>query len=283
MDVFGNIAFGLRMQDEDRGRIGKRVTQLLDLVRLPGYEKRSVTQLSGGEQQRVALARALAPNPRLLLLDEPLSALDAKLRRDLRGEIKRIQRELKVTTLYVTHDQEEALALSDRIAVMHEGKVEQTGPPFEIFNRPGSAFVADFMGISNRIPAQVSGRDGEHIHLRTPEGAFIAACPRVLRRGASVTLVFRPEKCRIIPAGSSGFPSDKENNILSGTVASREYLGETTVIKVQTERGLYTARLSSTQYSPVEAGGAHPPVAVHPVPGQSLRLFIHPEDLWILS
>jgi thiamine transport system ATP-binding protein len=172
LSVADNVAFGPHMQGWSKGRRTVRVEELLALVSLAGYGRRKVTRLSGGEQQRVALARALAPNPRLLLLDEPLSALDAKLRQGLRTEIRRIQRELGITTVYVTHDQEEALALADRIAVMRDGRVEQIAAPRTLYRRPRSLFVASFLGQANLVPARIVGREGQHVEVGTPLGRF---------------------------------------------------------------------------------------------------------------
>ena len=286
MRVFGNIAFGLRMHGWTRERIEERVRYLLDLVRLRGYEERIVTQLSGGEQQRVALARALAPEPRLLLLDEPLSALDAKLRRDLRLEIKRIQRELKLTTVYVTHDQEEALAISDHIVVMQAGKIEQIGTPFELFNRPLSPFVADFMGMSNRIQGRVLSSDSGTILLETDEGHFKVNYKKTLAKNSRVTLVFRPEKCSLL--SGSGESGHEENgiegeekhrkkdehtdahttNMFTGKVTSCEYQGEFSTVRIATEKGEYTVKI---QISSVMETGL------------SVQVYVRSDNLWILE
>jgi ABC-type sugar transport system ATPase subunit len=150
LDVYHNIAYGLQSRKKSRSEIKFRVTELLELVQLSGYEHRRIDELSGGEKQRVALARAIAPEPDLLLFDEPLSALDVKLRKDLRREIKRIQRELGFTAIYVTHDQEEAMSISDRISVMNEGRICQSGAPEELYNNPIDYFTADFIGIMNK-------------------------------------------------------------------------------------------------------------------------------------
>ena len=158
MTVADNIGFGLRIRKEDNTAREAKVAELLELIHLPDKGKSYPNELSGGQQQRVALARALAISPQLLLLDEPLSALDAKIRDELRTEIRRIQRQLNITTIYVTHDQEEALALSDRIVVMSKGQMEQVGAPFEIYNNPSTGFVASFVGQLNRLPATVIDR-----------------------------------------------------------------------------------------------------------------------------
>jgi thiamine transport system ATP-binding protein len=162
MSVGENVAYGLRFREPPNGKgTDERVAELLELVDLAGFEDRAPGELSGGQQQRVALARALAPGPRLLLLDEPMSALDARLREELRRQVKSIQEELGVTTVYVTHDQEEALAVSDRVAVMHDGSVEQVGTPQSIYRAPGTAFVASFLGENNRFEGKVLEREGE--------------------------------------------------------------------------------------------------------------------------
>jgi ABC-type Fe3+/spermidine/putrescine transport system ATPase subunit len=215
LSVADNVAFGPRMHGWDGKRTAARVEELLARVSLSGYDRRKVTHLSGGEQQRVALARALAPNPGLLLLDEPLSALDAKLRQDLRVEIRRVQRELGITTVYVTHDQEEALALGDRIAVMREGRIEQVDTPRALYRRPANLFVASFLGQANLIPARVAGREGGRVLVDTPVGRFCTdmasggedGCGEAAggssgeaEPGAELTLFFRPESCELLPS-----------------------------------------------------------------------------------
>ncbi len=172
MTVAENIAYGLRFTDPPRGLTDdERVGELLDLVDLPGMGEREPDELSGGQQQRVALARALAPSPDVLLLDEPMSALDARLREQLRREIKRIQRELGVTTVYVTHDQEEALAVSDRLAVMNDGAIEQVGTPVEVYEAPETNFVASFVGENNLFSGVVVGREGDELAVEVDEKA----------------------------------------------------------------------------------------------------------------
>jgi ABC-type Fe3+/spermidine/putrescine transport system ATPase subunit len=283
MNVLGNIGFGLRMRGWARERIHARVRELLALVRLEGYEGRLVTQLSGGEQQRVALARALAPNPRLLLLDEPLSALDAKLRRDLRTEIKRIQRTLHITTLYVTHDQEEALALSDAIVVMQQGTIEQIGNAFQIFNRPASPFVADFMGLTNSIDARIlSSKDGV-VEVDTPEGRFTVLYPDPVQAGERATLVFRPGRCRVVAPARSSARDERKRNIFRGMVMSSEYLGETSILKIKTETGLYTVASPSRWTGLREDAREMQGDEVAHAADTALDVFIHPGDLWIVG
>src|SRR3990170_2687645 len=169
LSVEKNVAFGLKYKDVSKGEERDRVGRALELVRLTGFETRRPNQLSGGQQQRVALARALILNPAVLLLDEPLGALDAKLRKALQIELKAIQEEVGITFIYVTHDQEEALTMSDRIAVMSNGRVEQVGPPKEIYEQPATAYVADFIGASNLMPARAEGAENGRCKIRLGE------------------------------------------------------------------------------------------------------------------
>src|SRR5471032_138717 len=174
MSVSQNIAFGLETQDWPQADVARRVSESLDLVRLGGFAGRRPGQLSGGQQQRVALARALAPRPKVLLLDEPLSALDLKLRREMQGELKRLQKATGITFILVTHDQEEALAMSDRVAVMRDGHVLQVGRPKAIYDDPNSRFVADFIGETNLVPGKVLGRSDALTVAVRPERVTLA-------------------------------------------------------------------------------------------------------------
>ncbi len=193
MTVEQNIAFGLRMKKMPRDEIARRVQWALDLINLPGYEKRRTDQMSGGQRQRIALARALVNEPEVLLLDEPLSALDLKLRQELRVDLMNLQERLGITFIFVTHDQEEALVMSDRIAVMNKGRIEQLGPTEEIYELPQTAFVARFIGDSNLIPAQAL----EPRKVRTPLGEFVLDDEDALIPGQEVLLSIRPEKIRL--------------------------------------------------------------------------------------
>ncbi|KGJ03796.1 putative spermidine/putrescine transport system ATP-binding protein [Paracoccus halophilus] len=196
LTVAGNVGFGLRVAGVPRAARADRVAEMLALIGLPDLGGRYPWQLSGGQQQRVALARALAPSPRVLLLDEPLSALDAKIRLSLRNQIRDIQQQLGITTIFVTHDQEEALSISDRIVVMHRGIADQTGTPSDIYNHPATGFVAGFVGTLNRFSAEVVDPVAGHVRV---EGADIAL-GRLLPPGR-VTLAARPESLKVAPEG----------------------------------------------------------------------------------
>lgn len=195
LSVEQNIAFGLRMQKVPPREIAARVARVIDLVHLQGLERRRPEQLSGGQRQRVALARAIVPEPQVLLLDEPLSALDAKLRRAMQLELKRLQKQLGLTTVFVTHDQEEALTLSDRIAVLNRGRIEQLGTVSAVYHRPRTSFVADFLGEANLFEVEVSQSEDGFVIARTAEGiAFRVASDEAEARWSKVLLSIRPEK-----------------------------------------------------------------------------------------
>ncbi len=225
MTVAQNIGFGLKVAGKGGQVIKARVSEMLALIKLETLGNRYPYQLSGGQQQRVALARALAIQPNLLLLDEPLSALDAKIRVSLRNEIRAIQRQLGITTIYVTHDQEEALALSDRVVVMNEGRMEQIGTPFEIYNFPQSTFVASFVGTLNTLPATlVDARQG---HLRINGHELYTAEPiRNAANGQQVKLALRPEQLRLSQTGEA-------ENRLPGLVESIAFLGSIVRITIR--------------------------------------------------
>ncbi|HEU0070651.1 MAG TPA: ABC transporter ATP-binding protein [Alphaproteobacteria bacterium] len=226
MTVFENVAFPLRVSKTrkySRTEVAEKVKIALEKVRLGGYEERAATQLSGGQQQRLALARGLVREPGLLLLDEPLSNLDAKLREQMRFELKRLQLELGVTTLYVTHDQAEALALSDEILVMSGGKVMQRGNPTDIYRRPNSEFVADFIGSTNLIPGKVDGpvgADGKGA-VRTDEGVVRCSFFEPISAGADALVSVRPEDISIAARGAA-----QASSVLAAKVENRVFLGE---------------------------------------------------------
>ncbi len=236
MTVADNIGFGLKIAKKPSSEIKKRAEEMLTLIHMPGLGSRYPYQLSGGQQQRVALARALAFSPQVLLLDEPLSALDAKIRVSLRQEIRSIQRTLGITTIYVTHDQEEALSISDRVVVMNNGRIEQAGTPFEIYNFPTTQFVAQFVGTLNTLSAQVhdgaSGKlvvDRQEIQTAQPlEGA---------QSGEIVSVSIRPE--RISLAGLYG--EAPKANILDCTIENITFLGSIVRIQVRTGENVFYA------------------------------------------
>jgi putative spermidine/putrescine transport system ATP-binding protein len=232
MTVAGNIGFGLKIAKTPAVEIKKRVEEMLSLIHLPGYGDRYPYQLSGGQQQRVALARALAIRPQVLLLDEPLSALDAKIRVELRTEIRRIQHELGITTIYVTHDQEEALSLSDRIVVMSAGKMEQVGPPFEIYNFPKTQFVASFVGTLNQLPCTVV--DAARGLLAYDSQHLTTASTIDVPQGSKVRVMLRPEELH--------FDREEENR-LTGQVKSVTFLGS--IVRVEVSLGDATVTLDA--------------------------------------
>ncbi|MBI4588272.1 MAG: ABC transporter ATP-binding protein [Candidatus Rokubacteria bacterium] len=237
--VAQNVAFGLRMQKVPKGEIADRVEKTLALVQLPRYAGRFPRQLSGGEQQRVALARALVTRPTVLLLDEPLGALDKKLRERMQVELKRLQREVGITTIYVTHDQEEALTMSDRIAVMQSGRIEQVGTPLEIYECPQSAFVADFIGNINLLRGTVIGH-AEHQAAVDCRGAKlrIGALPGAVAPEAVMAL--RPEKVRLNP-------SEPLDNDLAATVVHLVYLGDSVLYHLRSDEGIELQALELAQ------------------------------------
>jgi iron(III) transport system ATP-binding protein len=227
--VFDNVAFPLVVEGRPRAEIRSRVTETLKVVGLSGLEARPAPRLSGGQQQRVALARALVREPRVLLLDEPLSNLDAKLRAEMRMEIRELQQRLGITTLYVTHDQAEALALSDLMAVMRGGKLLQVGPPEEIYGRPRSQFVAEFLGASNFLDGRLSALLGaEHGVAETEHGRIRCAVAPGLAEGARVRLSTRPERITIQRAFSAS-----TDNVVPGTVRIAVFAGGVLDCQVQ--------------------------------------------------
>ncbi|GAA3039318.1 ABC transporter ATP-binding protein [Streptosporangium longisporum] len=232
MNVWENVAFGLRRKRVPGDEIKRRVGEILEIVDLTGRERRRPRELSGGQQQRVALARALVNRPRALLLDEPLGALDLKLRQAMQIELKRIQREVGITFVYVTHDQSEALTMSDRIAVMNDGAVEQLGAPREIYERPATAFVAGFIGTSNLLSGTVEGlRDGFAV-LRLGEDDHVLAEGGSFHAGEPIAITVRPEKITICTERPSGGLS-----VVRGVVSEVVYLGLYTSYTVRLAHG----------------------------------------------
>jgi spermidine/putrescine ABC transporter ATP-binding subunit len=241
LSVHDNIAFGLTMRKERKSQIGAKVDSVLDLVRLPGYQKRYPRELSGGQQQRVALARALVIEPELLLLDEPLSNLDAKLRETMRHEIREIQQRIGITTILVTHDLHEAFAMSDRIAVMNAGRIEQVGTPRDIYSRPHTRFTAEFAGPTNTVTMRVvENRDGV-VKAVTPEGMELKASGLDgVRPDGEVAVILRPERIRV-DAQPSGLA-----NSFPATVTKTSYLGSTIIYVVDINGLALTAQCNNT-------------------------------------
>ncbi len=275
LSVFENIAFGLQRRGTPKKEIGRQVASMLDLVELPGYEERRPNQLSGGQQQRVALARALVNAPRVLLLDEPLGALDLKLRKQMQVELKRIQHEIGITFIFVTHDQEEAMTMSDRIAVMRHGRIEQLGRPDELYERPATSFVASFLGVSNLLDGEVVGRAGEQVEVRLSDGTLVRA-PEAATNGArSVRVGVRPEKLRATPGNGEGRAFDEDTNALTGTVLDASYIGVSTQYIVQTSDGhkltVYAQNL--------ETSGANEGLA----DGQAVHLSWKPQHTFVIA
>lgn len=241
MTVFDNIAYGPRIRKWDKKRIGYSVDRFLEIVHLEGFAKRRTDNLSGGEQQRIALARALVTEPQLLLLDEPLSALDAKLRKNLRREIRNIQRELGITTLYVTHDQEEALAISDRIAVMNDGICLQYDTPKNLYRKPSHIFSAGFIGNSNLI--RLNHLDRENKRVNTDLGEF--SVEYISKDSDDLHLFFRPDKCYL--TDEKGL-----SNTFSGKIVDEEYSGSRKDIEIKSAG--HIVRVSLEEDCPIELG-----------------------------
>jgi spermidine/putrescine transport system ATP-binding protein len=260
LTIFENVAFGLRRKGTRGGNLKGKVEEMLDLVQLSGYGKRKPRQLSGGQQQRVALARALVNSPRVLLLDEPLGALDLKLRKEMQLFIKGLQHDVGITFIHVTHDQEEAMTMADRIAVMNEGKIEQLGTPDELYERPQTAFVAGFLGISNLLPGTVDGPD----RVRLGDGTTIRVRAGSLDgRSGAVAVGIRPEKIR---------PDEEDPNALPGVVTESAYIGVSTQYIVETRNGNITVVVLNDR-----------PGTVPHSPGDHLTLSWDPEATFVVD
>jgi spermidine/putrescine transport system ATP-binding protein len=256
MDVFENVAFGLRRKKVDKAEIRRRVAEALSLVELEGRETRKPSQLSGGQQQRVALARALVNRPRALLLDEPLGALDLKLRQAMQLELKRIQREVGITFVYVTHDQEEALTMSDRLVVMNAGRIEQLGNPRELYEHPATRFVANFIGTSNILTGRLERRgDAWALAGLGPEERVLVADPGQAGAGEEVELAVRPEKL-VLRAEQD--PPAPDRCALRARVTEVVYLGTSTQYRTVTDAGqavaVYRQNASATPGADVLTG-----------------------------
>jgi iron(III) transport system ATP-binding protein len=247
LTVFENIAYGLRVRRLPAATIRGRVGQVLELVGLPGHGGRFPHQLSGGEQQRVAVARAVVVEPQLLLFDEPLSNLDAKLRVQMRAELSRLQRQLAITTVYVTHDQEEAMAISDRIAVMRQGSIAQIGTAEELYRAPRSAFVAQFIGRVNLVEARVLGATGGRVAVELWGAALSVAADGGYTEGERCVLVLRPESLTLVPESTKATTNEV---VARGVVRSRTFLGEKVEYVVEVANTLFEA----VTYDPARRG-----------------------------
>ena len=238
LTIYENVAFGLRRTGVKTAEIKSRVTDMLKLVELPGYEARKPTQISGGQAQRVALARALINRPAVLLLDEPLGALDLKLRKQMQVELKRIQKEVGITFIYVTHDQEEAMTMSDRIAVMNKGHYEQLGDPETLYERPTTRFVAGFLGVSNLLGGTCQGTENGLGIIKLRDGTIVHAPAAAVYGRIAVDVGVRPEKIRLHhDAGDAGDAGTPGRNHLVGTVTDASYIGVSTQYTVETRGG----------------------------------------------
>ena len=242
MNVAQNVGYGLRQRKVDKAEEARRVGEALELVRLGGYGKRRVWEMSGGQQQRVALARALVNRPTVLLLDEPLGALDLKLRKEMQLELKALQREVGITFVYVTHDQEEALTMSDTIVVMRDGRIQQQGGPTELYERPVNHFVAGFIGSSNFLPGTLAGAaDGAgRARVRTERGlelsGFVTDREAEAAAGTEVTVAIRPERMEVQPASEAAAASSAGWQEISGTIHQGTYLGDQTEYRIETDQ-----------------------------------------------
>jgi spermidine/putrescine transport system ATP-binding protein len=263
LTVGDNVGFGLKYKRLTKEEKKRAVAEALELVRLSGMTTRKPTQLSGGQQQRVALARALVLRPRVLLLDEPLGALDARLRKDLQVELKALQAEIGITFVFVTHDQEEALTMSDRIAVMNNGRVEQAGPPQTMYENPATLFVADFLGVSNLLSAEATGRDGTCCTLKVGERTLRAEQGNLDARG-DVKAMIRPERVKVEPQGTDGA------NRLPGMVEHSVFLGSFRELRVRLVGGELVKSVAPNDGDPIayEEGA---PVTVE-FPADALRV-----------
>jgi spermidine/putrescine transport system ATP-binding protein len=275
LNVFENVAFGLRRRHVSNADVRRRVADMLELVQLPGMERRRTNQLSGGQQQRIALARALINQPRVLLLDEPLGALDLKLRKQMQFELKRIQTEVGITFIYVTHDQEEAMTMSNRIAVMRHGRIEQLGSPEDLYERPATEFVAGFLGKSNLLDGRVANVDGGLASVELEgAGGRVHVPADGLTAGASVRVGVRPEKLRITAGGAdSGEPADA--NWLDGSVIDAGYLGVSTQYEVRLGNGVEVTVFCQN----LETSGAVGQLAS----GEAVRLTWKPQHSFVIK
>jgi spermidine/putrescine transport system ATP-binding protein len=268
LTVAENIAFGLEMEKLPRPQIRSRIGEILAMMKLNGLEKRYPSQLSGGQQQRVALARSLVKRPQVLLLDEPLGALDLKLRKAMQLELKQMQQQVGITFIYVTHDQEEALTMSDRLAVMDRGKVLQVGTPREIYEEPNSRFVADFIGETNFLTGQVISHQGESLGVLVDEQLSLSLShTEPLAKGQAIALVIRPEKVHLYPADYSEHPC------WSGLVEEAVYLGTDTC---------YRVRLTENSLLSIRQQNSHRNSLTHYTLGETVKVWVSPDSIRVI-
>jgi spermidine/putrescine transport system ATP-binding protein len=271
LTIFENVAFGLRRKGVKDAEIKSRVNEMLRLVDLPGFERRKPTQISGGQAQRVALARALINRPGVLLLDEPLGALDLKLRKQMQVELKRIQQEVGITFIYVTHDQEEAMTMSDRIAVMNRGRYEQLGDPETLYERPTTRFVAGFLGASNLLGGTCQGTDNGRGVIKLRDDTIVFAPAQAVYGKVDVDVGIRPEKIRIQHEGA---PPDGYNQ-LGGKVVDASYIGVSTQYLVETSSGarviVYEQNIERTVHGSLFK------------PGEEVRLSWSPDHTFVVA
>jgi len=266
LSIYENVAFGLRRKGVKGDDLKRRVGEALELVDLGDLGRRKPRQLSGGQQQRIALARALVNRPKVLLLDEPLGALDLKLRKQMQLELKGIQHEVGITFVHVTHDQEEAMTMADTIAVMHSGRIEQLGSPSDLYERPETAFVAGFLGVSNLLPGSLNG-DGV---VRLDGGGDVRVPAAALAgRSGRVAVGIRPEKLRLAAGGARADGA----NVLEGVVAERSYIGVSTQYVVETPAGPVTVYAQNAEPGFVQAAS----------PGERVSLAWSPEATFVVD
>jgi len=276
LNVRGNVEYGLKVRGIERKERARRVKEALDMVQLGHLADRFPSQMSGGQQQRVALARALIVRPDVLLLDEPLSNLDAQLRLEMRAEIKRLHRETGTTALYVTHDQEEALSIADRVAILRDGDLMQVGPPRELYRSPNSRFVAEFIGETNFLAAQIAGVNTDSLDLRSPVGAIRAAKPEGnWEQNQSVWCSIRPESWRVLGEGQP-----QPQNVFDARLEDAMYLGQAEQLLARLEGGREEAGENET-WRRVKVAVANPE-SRPPAIGGTLRLSVDVEDVRVL-
>jgi putative spermidine/putrescine transport system ATP-binding protein/spermidine/putrescine transport system ATP-binding protein len=250
-----NVAFGLKYRKVDKTAIKEKVGRALEMVRLPGVEGRYPAQLSGGQQQRIALARAIVIEPDVLLMDEPLSALDENLREEMRRELDNLQKEIGVTTIFVTHDQREALSMSDKIVVMKDGRKQQEGSPEEVYNYPVNHFVADFLGHSNFFPGEVIGSSDDTVQVKLKDGHELKAMhPGEWAADQPIELVIRAQNLKVLDVTAS--PPEPDMNVLKGIIKDRSYMGGEISYFVALESGTQIHAIGMAKLSPMNKGTA---------------------------